>query len=155
MEAGQSAIRFDHADFDPDLAEYQFDRHPRTGSELHVAQFFGADAYAGVVVSKAAAGYVVEERPIEVQVERMFDGVELDWGESGRVPSHMGYVRYRMFRVAGQSLSCLGFGHTFGEAADGRGRKNNLVVGWFCYDETRPPSAATATDLIGRVSLSR
>ena len=52
VEASQSAIRFDHADFDPDLTEYQLDRDPRTGSEVHVARFFGADAFAILVVSK-------------------------------------------------------------------------------------------------------
>jgi hypothetical protein len=32
VEASRSAIRFDHADFDPESAEYAFDRDPRTGS---------------------------------------------------------------------------------------------------------------------------
>ena len=42
---------------------------------------------------------MVEERTTEVNVGRLLNGIELDWGDSGRVPSRMGYVSYRMFSV--------------------------------------------------------
>jgi hypothetical protein len=155
VEASQSAIRFDHADFDPDLAEYEVGREPGTGTELHIARFFGAAAFAELAVLKTGPSYVVEERTTEIHVGRVFNGIELDWGEAGRVPSRMGYVGYRMFRLADQPFSCLGFSQTVGETADDRGRNKNLVIGYFCYDETRPPSAATAADLIGKVSIGR
>jgi hypothetical protein len=155
VESSQSAIRFDHADFDPDLTEYQLDRDASTGSEVHVARFFGADAFAILVVSRTGAGYVVQERTTEANIGRLLNGVELDWGESGRVSTRMGPVGYRMFQLADQPFSCLGFSQTVGETADDRGRKKNLVIGTFCYDETRPLTAATAADLIGKVSLSR
>jgi hypothetical protein len=90
VDASQSAIRFDHADFDPDLAEYALDRDPRTGSELYVARFFGADAFAAVLVFKAGASYVVKDRPTEAQVGGLMNGAEVELGESGRVASRMG-----------------------------------------------------------------
>ena len=83
VDASQSAIRFDHADFDPDLAEYALDRDPRTGSELYVARFFGADAFAAVLVFKAGASYVVKDRPTEARGYGQFWGMR---SGSGLVP---------------------------------------------------------------------
>jgi hypothetical protein len=155
VEAPLSAIRFDHRDFDPDLAEYELDHEHMTGNEAHVARFFGPDAFALLLVYKAGPRHVIPEHSTETRVARMVDGIELDWGESGRVPTRMGHVRYRMFRFTGEPFSCLGFSQTVGETPDDKRRKRNLIAGYFCYDETRPPSAATAADLIGKVSLSR
>ena len=155
IEASKSAIRFEHADFDPELAEYAADRDPRTGGEVHLARFSGAGAFAVVLVLKAGASQVVEERAMERYLGRLMNGADVAWGESGRVPSRIGYVRYRMFRFADQPGSCVGFSQTVGETHDGRGRKRNLVIGYFCYDESRPLSAVAAADLIGKISFGR
>jgi hypothetical protein len=155
VEASQSAIRFDHADFDPELAEYELDREPRTGNELHVARLLGADAFAVVLVLRAGASYVVNERTTEAQVGGLMNGAEVEWGESGRVASRMGYVPYRMFRFPDQPVSCVGFSQTVGETHDDRARKRNLVIGYFCYDGAHVMSAATAADLIGKISIGR
>jgi hypothetical protein len=98
---------------------------------------------------------VVEERTTEIHVSRLLNDAELEWGDSGRVRTRVGLVRYRMFQFADQPVSCLGFSHTFGETHDDRGRKENLVIGYFCYDKSRPLSAATAADLIRKVSFRR
>ena len=83
------------------------------------------------------------------------DGPDLTWGESGQVPSRIGYVPYRMFRIADQPFRCVGFSQRFGETGDDMRRKRNLMVGWFCYDRSRPVSATAAADLIAKVSVGR
>jgi hypothetical protein len=152
VEASQSAIRFDHPDFDPDLAEYAHQRY-RMGHRAHVARFSGADAFAVLAVFRPAAGYVVPERVLESEVGRLLDGADVDWGVSGRSPSGLGYVRYRMFRLVDQPFNCVGFSDTSDERNYGSGRRSDLVTGVFCYDESRPLSATTAADLIRQVSV--
>jgi hypothetical protein len=155
LEASESAIRFDHANFDPELAEYASGRDAMTGAEVHVAQFFGADAFARVIILRAGPDHVVPDRPLEADIGRWMDGTDLTWGESGQVPSRIDYVPYRMFRLADQPLRCVRFSHRFGETGDDMRRKRNLVIGLFCYDKSRPVSAATAADLIAKVSVGR
>jgi hypothetical protein len=152
VEASQSAIRFDHADLDPDLAEYGLQRY-REGGRAHHARFSGADAFADLLVYTAGPCCVVSENAAESWVRRLLNGAEVEWGAAGHTPSRLGYVRYRMFRFADQPFNCVGFSQTFGETIDDRGRKRKLIAGYFCYDETRAPSAATAADLIRQVSV--
>jgi hypothetical protein len=153
VKASQSAILFNHADFDPDLAEYSLQRYQKTGARLHVARFSGADALAVLMVYKPGASHVVREPATESDVRRLVNGAELDWGQSDRISSSLGYIRYRMFRVVDQPVNCVGFSQTFGETHDDRGRKKNLIAGYFCYDESRPLLDATAADLIRQVSV--
>jgi hypothetical protein len=152
VEASQSAIRFDHGDFDPDLAEYALQRY-ENGGQVHLARFSGADAFAVLVVQKLPPGYVTRARSVESEVGRLLNGVEVDWGASGRTPSGRGYAEYRMFRLVDQPFDCVGFSDTFGETNDGAGWKRKLVTGYFCYDETRPLSHGTTESLIRQVSV--
>jgi hypothetical protein len=153
VEASRSAIRFDHADFDPDLAEYALQRYRRVGSQMHLARFSGTDAFAVLTVYKTGACCVIPEPVTESDVGRLLNGAEPDWGDSDHTSSSLGYLRYRMFRLVDQPFNCVGFSQSFGESYDDRGRKRNLVAGYFCYDETRPRSHATAEDLIRQVSV--
>jgi hypothetical protein len=155
VAADQSAIRFDHPDFDPELAEHLQQRNSRTGTTLHVARFFGPDSQAVVVVFKAGPGYVVGERSTESYLRDLARGAELEWGDEGHAVSRLGNISYRMLRPAGEPLSCVGFSQTTGDTGDDAHRKGNLVVGLFCQDETRPMTAAVAADLIGKVALAR
>ncbi len=155
VEASESAIRFDHPDFDPELAEYALGRDPMSGDELHVARFSGADAFAMLVVLRTGPNHVVPDGTLESDIGRSMDGADLTWGESGQVPSRMGYVPFRMFRLADQPFRCVGFGHRFGETGDDMRRKRNLVIGWLCHDKSRPVSTTAAADLIAKVSVGR
>jgi|SRR5919108_2897296 hypothetical protein len=154
VDAKQSLIRFQHADFDPDLAEYSVVRYRRTGNALHLARFYGVDGFAMLATYKTSPSYVMEERPLEAHVADMLTELDLDWGESGRTDSGFGTVPYRLFNVVDESLSCVGFGQTIGERTDDRGRKSDLVVGVFCHDDSRPMSVDSAEELISNVSLA-
>ena len=157
IEAAQSAIRFEHEDFDPQRAEYLLHHDPRSGNDVYVAQFVGDAAFATLAAYKTGPGYVVEERSTQSYVQSLLQDSELTWGESGRADTGTGAsgVPYRMFGIAGQPVSCVGFGQPRGESSDDRGRKSDLLFGFFCQSDARPMSSATASDLIGRVSLSR
>jgi hypothetical protein len=154
VDAKQSLIRFQHADFDPDLAEYSVVRYRRTGNALHLARFYGVDGFAMLAAYKTSPSYVMQERPLEAYVADMLTDLDLDWGESGRTDSGFGTVPYRLFNVVHQPLSCVGFGQTIGERSDDRGRKSDLVVGVFCHDDSRPMSVDSAEELISNVSLA-
>lgn len=152
--AEESAIRFQHPDFEGNPGSYTVQREPRSGNELHTASFLGTDAVAVLAIYKTSASYVVKERAVESYVARFMGDEDLDWGASGQAASRLGLVPYRLFDVADQGLSCVGFSHTVG-VADDRGRNSDLVVGYFCHDESRPMSAESAEDLIGQVSYAR
>jgi hypothetical protein len=156
VEASQSAIRFDHTDFDPDLTKYSLNRS-WNGGQTHVAEFSGADAFAVLVLDKAPPGYVRSERALESNVAHLLNGVELDWGArgwsvAGRATSGPDNVQYRMFRLVGQPFDCVAISQSFG-LGDDRDRKPNLIAGYFCYDETSPLSHDTAADLIRQVTV--
>ena len=51
VDTAHSAIRFQHVDYDPDLAEYAVQRDGRTGNELHVV-LQGIDALDHLVDDK-------------------------------------------------------------------------------------------------------
>jgi hypothetical protein len=150
IEAGQSVIRFEHEDFDPQRAQYLLHHDPRSGNDVYVAQFVGDAAFATLAAYKTGPGYVVEERSTQSYVRSLLQDAELTWGEAGRA----GGVPYRIFRIAGQPVSCVGFGQPRGESSDDRGRKSDLVFGFFCQSDARPMSAETASDLISKVSLT-
>jgi len=150
IEAGQSVIRFEHQDFDPQRAEYLLHHDPRSGNDVYIAQFVGDAAFATLAAYKTGPGYVVEERSTESYIRSLLQDSELTWGEAGRA----GSVPYLMFRIAGQPVSCVGFGQPRGESSDDRGRKSDLLFGFFCQSDARLMSAATASDLISRVSLT-
>ena len=154
VDAKQSLIRFQHADFDPDLAEYSLARDRRTGNAIHLARFYGVDTFAMVAAYQNSASYVIQERPTEAYIANMLTDLDLDWGESGRTDSGFGTVPYRLFNVVDEPLSCVGFGQTIGERTDDRGRKSDLVVGVFCHDDSRPMSVDSAEELISNVSLA-
>jgi hypothetical protein len=106
VDATKSAIRFDHSDFQPELAEYAVRRNPRTGVAVYLASFHGPDTSAMLAAIRPGAGYVMEERSTESLVpDLMPDEVEIDWGTRGSTMSGVGYTQYRMFRVAEQPLS--------------------------------------------------
>jgi hypothetical protein len=153
IDPGDSAIRFEHAGFDPKLAEYMVQRDPRSANAVYVARFTGADAFAVVAAVKTGPSYVVEERATEAYVSDLLENVKPDWGASGRVAAPIGIVPYRMFRLPGQSASCVGFAQQVGQPADDRNRRKGVAFGYFCQDETRPMSTEAAEDLIGKVSL--
>jgi hypothetical protein len=152
IEASKSVIRFEHDDFDPKRAEYLLQHDPRSGNDVYFARFVGDDAFAMLAAFKTGPGHVIENRATESYVGKMLDA-ELTWGESGVASTRQGSVPYRMFTIAGQPMSCVGFGHPRGESSDDRGRKSNLVFGYFCEGAAQPMSAATADDLISKVSL--
>jgi hypothetical protein len=154
VDAKQSLIRFQHADFDPDLAEYSVIRDRRTGNAVHLARFYGADALAMLAAYKNSPSYVMQERATETYIANMLTDLDLDWGESGRTESGFGNVPYRLFDVVDEPLSCVGFGQTIGDRPDDRGRKRDLVIGFFCQDNSRPMSADSAEELIRNVSLT-
>ena len=74
----------------------------------------------------------------------MLTELSLDWGESGRTDSGFGSVPYRLFNVVDEQLSCVGFGRTICDSPDDRGRKRDLVVGFFCQQDSRPMSVDSA-----------
>ena len=66
VDAKQSFIHFQHANFDPDLAEYSVAQYRRSGNAVHMARFYGVDAFAMLVAYKNSPSYVMQERPTEV-----------------------------------------------------------------------------------------
>jgi hypothetical protein len=154
VNARQSLIRFQHADFDPDLAEYSVARDRRSGNAVHMARFYGVDAFAILLAYKNSPSYVMQERPTEAYIADVLTELSLDWGESGRTDSGFGSVPYRLFNVVDEPLSCVGFGQTIGDSPDDRGRKRDLVVGFFCQQDSRPMSVDSAKELISNVSLA-
>jgi hypothetical protein len=137
-DAAASPIRFDHRDFQPELAEYAVRRDPRTGGAMYLASYNGPDSSATLAAIKAGAGYVMEERSTEsVVADLMPQEAEIDWGRRGTTMSGVGHTQYRLFRVSEQPLSCVGFAQYTGESADNRGRKRDAVFGYFCRDESR------------------
>ena len=153
IDAGDSPIRFEHAGFDPKLAEYMVQRDPRSATAVYVARFAGADAFAVLASVKTGPSHVVRERAPESYVSNLLENVKADWGPSGRATAPIGTVPYRMFRLPDQSASCVGFAQVIGQPADDRGGRKGLAFGYFCQDDTRPMSADVAEDLIGKVSL--
>jgi hypothetical protein len=153
IEASQSVIHFEHDEFDPKRAKYLLQHDPRSANDVYIAQFVGEDAFAVLAAYKTGPSFVVEDRTTESHVARMLQDAELTWGEAGQVDTRFGAVPYRMFEIAGRPLSCVGFGHPRGGSSDDRGRKKDLVFGYFCQSDARPMSAAAADDLIGRVAL--
>jgi hypothetical protein len=154
-DAATSAIRFDHSDFQPELAEYAVRGDPRTGGAVHLASFHGADSSAMLAAIKAGTGYVMEERSTESMVsDLMPQEADIDWGTRGTTMSGVGYTQYRLFRVAGQPLSCVGFAQYTGESHDDRNRKRNAVFGYFCRDESRGMTTESAEELLARVKLT-
>lgn len=154
VDAGRSLIRFQHADFDPDLTEYAVARYRRTGNEFHMAKFYGGDAFAILAAYKSSPSYVMRERATEAYIADMLEDFDLEWGASGRTGSGIGDVPYRLFDVADGPFSCVGFGQTVGESSDDMGRKRDLVFGFFCRDNSRPMSTDAAEELIAEVSLA-
>jgi hypothetical protein len=152
--ADQSVIRFQHEDFDSGRAEYFLHHDPRSANDMYVAQFVGRGAFATLAAFKTGPSHVIEERSVESYVGNLLQDSELTWGEAGRAETGMGRVPYRMFGIAGQPVSCVGFGQPRGESSDDRGRKSDLLFGFFCQSDARPMSAATASDLISKVSLT-
>ena len=128
IEAGQSVIRFEHEKFDPERAEYLLHHDPRSANDVYFAQFVGNAAFATLAALKTGPSHVIEERSVDSRVGRLLRDEELTWGESGRAESGMGIVPYRMFRIADQPVSCVGFSQSLGESSDDRGRKSDLVL---------------------------
>jgi hypothetical protein len=155
IEAGQSAIRFDHADFDPELAEYAVGRDPRSGTAIYMARFAGAGAVAVVVASETGPNQVVQERATEGYLRPLLTDAKPVWGQSGRTVVHGSPVSYRMFRLPGQSANCVGFAQLIGQPADDANNAKNFLAGYFCESDARPMSATTVEGLISGVSLNR
>ena len=153
IDAGDSPIRFEHASFDPKLAEYTVQRDPRSANAVYVASFTGADAFAVLAAVKTGPSYVVRERAPESYVSNLLQDVKPDWGASGRAAAPIGTVPYRMFRLPEQSASCIGFAQLIGQPADDRSGRKGMAFGYFCQNEARPVSEEAAEDLIGKVSL--
>jgi hypothetical protein len=157
VEAPDSAIRFQHADFRPELAEYFVQREPVIGNRTHWAKFQGSQSLGVVVAVITGPTYVVEEGRLERRVSSLVaEDVEIAWGDSGgtALPG-MGYVPYRLFDIASEGLGCVGFSQTGGETMDDRGRKSGLVFGYFCRTGSQPMATARAEELIGTVRIVR
>jgi hypothetical protein len=154
IAAGASPLLFEGGDFDPAQAEHLVQREARSSNQLYLSRLAGAETIAMLAALQTGPGYVVEERATESYVADLLPGIEPAWGESGRAPSRLGSkVPYRMFRLDTPSLSCVAFGQPVGQSADDRGRKRDLVFGYFCRAGPEPLSAATAEELIGKVAL--
>ena len=154
IAASQSVIRFEHEDFDPARSEYRLQHDPRSDNEVHLGQFAGNGVFATLAAYKTGPSFVIEERSTESYVAHLLGDAQLTWGESGRTATRYGSVPYRMFKIAGQPFDCVGFGQPRGESSDDRGRKSDLLFGYFCQSDARPLTAARATDLIGGLALS-
>jgi hypothetical protein len=156
IEASRSMIRFEHDGFNPQQAKHTLHHDPTSANDVYVAELAGADAFATLVAYDTGPGFVVQERPPEAYVaDLMREDLELTWGESGVATTRAGRAPYRMFEIVGQPFSCVGFGQAQGESSDDRGRKSNLLFGYFCQRDARPMTAETASDLISSASLSR
>jgi hypothetical protein len=154
-DAAGSAIRFQHADFQPELAEYAVQRDPRTGGKVHLASFHGPDSIATLAAIRAGPGYVVQERSIESVVpDLMPANTKIVWGARGGAMSGVGYTQYRLFEIADQPLSCVGFAQTEG-TSDDSGNRPNAVFGYFCRDESREMTPQSAEELLAQVKLGR
>jgi hypothetical protein len=152
--ARESAIQFEHTDFQSGLAKYSVQRHPVTANRVHAAQLFGSDAFGVVVAVITGPSYVVGPAQLEHQVSGLLsEDAQVTWGQSGGAASGLGYTPYRLFRETSHSLSCVGFSQTAGERPDDRGRKGNLVFGYFCRDDSRPMTVGDAEELIGSVRI--
>jgi hypothetical protein len=154
IDASQSVIRLEHAAFDPAQAKYLLQHDPRSDNDVYIAQYAGDGVIATLAVYRTGPSHVIEERSTESYVANLLADAELTWGETGRAASRFGSVPYRMFAIDGQPVSCVGFGRSRGESSDDRGRKSDLVFGYFCQSDARAMSAATAAELIGSVTLS-
>ena len=108
-----------------------------------------------LVANMAGAGYVFEERSTESWVSHLLPEATITWDARGRAMSAIGYIPYRLFEIDGQPLSCAGFAQTVGETRDDRLRKNKLVFGYFCRDESRPMTSQYVEELLGQVKLGR
>ena len=105
---------------------------------------------------RAGPGRVLAERSPESMVPDLIEqDAEIRWGERGGAMSGVGHAQYRLFQLAGQPLSCVGFAQMAGESGDDAHRKPNAVFGYFCQDDLRPMTTESAEDLIARVKLSR
>jgi hypothetical protein len=155
IAASESVIRFDHPDFDPKRAEYLVQRDPRSANTVYLARFAGEGAFALLAAVKTGPSYVMEERATEAYVADLLAEAKPDWGGSGRVPSDLGPVPYRMFRLPDRAASCVGFARALGQPADDRNHRKNAVFGYFCQDDTSPISPALAEDLIAKVAIAR
>ena len=155
IAASDSPLRFEGDEFDPTQAEHLVQREARSSNQLYLSRLSGAETIAVLAALRTGPSYVVEERATESYVADLLPGIEPVWGASGRAPSRLGgKVPYRMFRLDAPSLSCVGFGQSVGQSADDRGRKRDLIFGYFCRDGAEPLSAATAEALIGKVTLA-
>jgi hypothetical protein len=155
VDAARSAIRFEHGDFRPELSEYAVQDDPCTGTQVHVASLHGPDSVGMLVVVQAGAGRVLRERSIESSVQELMpEGAEIVWGAGGGAGSGVGHTPYRLFQIADQSLSCVGFAMTFGSPDDAN-RKPNALYGYFCRDDSRPMTTASAAELLAQVRLTR
>jgi hypothetical protein len=156
VDAAGSAIRFEHADFQPELSQYAVQRYPRTGAEVHLATFNGPDSLAVLAVVKAGPGYVLQERSTESMVpDLMAEEMEIVWGARGGTMSGVGHTQYRLFEIVGQPLSCVGFAQPAGWSSDDRHRKPNAVFGYFCRDDSRPMTTESAEELLAQVKMTR
>ena len=148
-------ISFDHAGFDPKLAEYVVQRDPRSDNAIYVARFAGPDAVALLAALKTGPSYVVEERATESYIADLLEDAKPDWGESGHVAAPGGAVPYRLFRLPDKSASCVGFRRLIGQPADDANHRKDVVFGFFCQTAGRPLSTASAEDLIATISLKQ
>lgn len=71
-------------------AEYLLQHDPRSGNDVYLAQFAGADAVATLAAYKTGPGFAIGERPIEAYVADLLRDAKLTWGEGGRASTRLG-----------------------------------------------------------------
>jgi hypothetical protein len=155
IEESKSIIHFEHAGFDPELASYYVQREPGTGNSLYLLSFSGTNSFATLAAMKTGPSYVIEERATERYITSLLGKIDPDWGDSGRTLTDLGPVSYRMFRLPGPSASCVGFMEMMGQLAGDERYGRDVAFGYLCQDGAGQMSAATAEELISKVSLTR
>jgi hypothetical protein len=152
VSAEKSLIRFEDPDYE--FGFYSMERDSRSGSEYHVARLLGVESQAILAAYKTSPSYVLRERATEGYIASLWDDEELVWGDKGRTMSGVGPTPYRLFRVVGRPIDCVGFSQHVGDTSDDLGRKSDLVFGYFCREDPRAMTTEAAEELIGKVSVT-
>ena len=150
-EEGQ--IRFAIPEFRRREAHHATSRDPRTGNEVHYAEFTGGDSFAAVVVASAAPGYVLERRDVRRQLGTVLQAT-IDWGHEGGVGAGEQGAQYRLFTIPERNARCFAFIRQWGRApGDDLGRDTVQSFGFYCRTGERDLFEDDIPRLIRRVTF--
>ena len=150
----EALVRFTIPEFRRRQPYHATSRDPRTGNEVHYAEFSGADSFAAVVVATAAPGYVLDRRDVRRQIGTVLQG-EIDWGDAGSVGSSARSAEYRLFEIPARNARCFGFSRQWGGASGGGlGRHTAESFGFYCRTGQRDLFEDDIQRLIRRISFA-